>query len=309
MGFYQRTRIPPLHHRARVALVAMAGALFLLAILLATAAPGQAAPVLQAGTPGDQGAQLFQTKCAGCHTIGNGKLVGPDLKDVTQRRDEGWLKNFVTDPSKVFAANDPTATQLLGAYNGLRMPTLGLAPAEVDALIAYLRGGNGPAVTSSPAANRAAGSAAAGRSLFTGSVALSGGGPACMSCHTVQEGLGSLGGGSLGPDLTHVAARYSAAGLTAALNTIAFPTMLGPFTNRPLTAQEQANLVAYFVQVDQQGPPVANFSPGTLTAETWRMLGLSLAGTAALFILLMIFWPRQRLSVSERLRRKAARRA
>jgi mono/diheme cytochrome c family protein len=307
MGFYHRTRIPPLHHHTRVARLALAGFAFALVAVLALVVPGQAAPVLQAGTPGDQGTQLFQAKCAGCHTIGNGKLVGPDLKDVTQRRDEQWIKTFVTDPSKVFAANDPTAAKLLGEYNGLRMPTLGLSSAEVDALVAYLRGGSGPAVTSSSPANETAGNPEAGRQLFAGGVALSGGGPACMSCHTAQ-GTGSLSGGSLGPDLTHVVGRYGAAGLAAALNNIAFPTMTGPFTNRPLTTQEQADLVAYFSQTDRQQPPVADFAPGALTAATGRIVGLALTGTAALFILLAIFWPRQRLSVSERLRRKAARR-
>jgi mono/diheme cytochrome c family protein len=308
MGFYHRTRIAPLHQHVRLALLTIAGAALAIATLLALAVPGQAAPILQAGTPGDQGAQLFQTKCTGCHTIGNGKLVGPDLKDVTQRRDEQWIKNFVTDPSKVFAANDPTATKLLSEYNGLRMPTLGLSSAEVDALVAYLQGGSGPAVTSSPSANQAAGNPETGRQLFTGGVALAGGGPACMSCHTTQ-GTGGLSGGSLGPDLTHVAGRYGAPGLAAALNNIAFPTMVGPFTNRPLTAQEQVDLVAYFSQADQQQPPVTNFAPGALTAATGRMVGLALVGAATLFILLAIFWPRQRLSVSERLRRKAARRA
>ena len=28
----------------------------------------------------------FKTNCMSCHTIGGGRLVGPDLKDVSQRR-------------------------------------------------------------------------------------------------------------------------------------------------------------------------------------------------------------------------------
>ncbi len=303
----RRCPIPATQRRSNLIPLALAGATLLLVMLLASAIPGMAAPITQAGTPGDQGAQLFQAKCTGCHTIGQGKLVGPDLKDVGQRRDAQWIKNFITDPSKLFDARDPTATQVLSQYNGLRMPTLGLSPSEVDALVAFLRAGTIVA-PSSPAGTQAAGNPAAGRLLFTGRASLAGGGPACMSCHTVA-GTGGLAGGSLGPDLTHVAARYGAAGLAAALQTIAFPTMLGPFTGRPLTAQEQADLVAFFGQADQQQAPVANFAPGALTAGTWRVLGLALAGTAGLFIVLAIFWPRQRQSVSERLRRNAARRA
>lgn len=29
----------------------------------------------------EEGEQIFKQKCAGCHTIGGGRLVGPDLKE------------------------------------------------------------------------------------------------------------------------------------------------------------------------------------------------------------------------------------
>src|SRR3989337_709452 len=47
----------------------------------------------------------------------------------------------------------------------------------------------------------------AGRALFTGARRLENGGPACMSCHSVA-GLGALGGGALGPDLTLAYNKY-----------------------------------------------------------------------------------------------------
>ncbi len=47
----------------------------------------------------------------------------------------------------------------------------------------------------------------AGRKLFTGETSFSSGGPPGMSCHNV--GVGALGGGSLGPDLTKVWATKS----------------------------------------------------------------------------------------------------
>ena len=37
----------------------------------------EAAPIGQSGTVGET---IFQTKCAACHSIGGGKLVGPDLQ-------------------------------------------------------------------------------------------------------------------------------------------------------------------------------------------------------------------------------------
>ncbi|HVA99001.1 MAG TPA: cytochrome c, partial [Bacteroidia bacterium] len=36
------------------------------------------------------GKELFQNNCKTCHTIGHGKLVGPDLKGVADRRQESF---------------------------------------------------------------------------------------------------------------------------------------------------------------------------------------------------------------------------
>lgn len=270
------------------------------------AVPVQAGSLAQAAGPGPQdgqsaqGAQIFQTKCTACHTIGKGKLVGPDLKDVTQRRDAQWIKSFITDPNKMFS-NDPTAQQLLKENNNVKMPTLGLSPAEVDALIAYLGGPSPISGGGTVTGTVAAGNALGGGQIFQGTLGLSGGGPACIACHTVG-GTGTLGGGALGPDLTHVAQRYGQPGLAAALQTIAFPTMVGPFTNRPLSPTEQADLVAFFVQADQQQVAVPPITPGALTTNTWLVLAIASGGTAALFIVLSLFWPRQRQSISARLR-------
>ena len=84
-----------------------------------------------------KGAQLFQTKgCTACHTIGNGKLVGPDLKGVTKTRTAAWLTRWLTDPAKMLKT-DRTAQALEKQY-GLPMPNQNLTGAEIKALIAFL---------------------------------------------------------------------------------------------------------------------------------------------------------------------------
>ncbi len=275
-----------------------------LVVLLSLAGPlsrVEAAPMLQSGGPGET---LFQAKCAACHTIGGGKLVGPDLQDVTARRDAAWLKSFIADPNKLFAAHDPIAQQLLAESNNVKMPALGLTAAEVDALIAFL-GRASPAADSAaaPAVQPAAavGSPAAGQHLFTGESQLGNGGPACIACHSVN-GIGALGGGALGPDLTHATQRYPGPGLATVLENIAFPTMVGPFENRPLTPQEAADLAAFMAQADQRGVLIPAAAAGAITAHTWWVLTVGLIGALALTILLAIFWPRQRQSISARLR-------
>ena len=295
----------PLHGFSRPGLAGFLRAAFLgIIVLAALAVPVVDVDATQAGQGSAPGETLFQAKCAACHTIGKGKLVGPDLKDVTTRRDAQWLKRFIADPNALFAANDPTAQQLLSENNNIKMPNLGLTDAEVDALITYLKGASAPtgtAVTPAPEATAAMGNPAVGMRLFTGEARLGNGGPACIACHTVQ-GAGGLGGGALGPDLTHVAQRYPEPGLSSVLGNIAFPTMVGPFTNRPLTPKEQADLVAFFAQADQGQAPVSAVAAGAITANTWRLLGIGLAGAAGLFSLLAVFWPQQRQSISARLR-------
>src|SRR5512133_1294388 len=173
----------------------LSASLLVVTLLLAlTSSPAVAGPVVQtraepAAQTGPEGEALFQARCVGCHTIGQGRLVGPDLQGVSGRRDPAWLKSFIADPSRLFAANDPTAQQLLKDSNGVKMPTLGLSPAQVDALLAYLAGpgsasGAAPAAAA-PAAPSTAGDPAVGQLLFTGSRPLMAGGPACLACHSV----------------------------------------------------------------------------------------------------------------------------
>jgi mono/diheme cytochrome c family protein len=87
----------------------------------------------------EPGQQIFQSLCAACHTIGKGKLVGPDLAGVSSRREESWLKRQIKEPDRLLAENDPIAMQLLQESNNVPMVPLGLSDADVVAVIAYLK--------------------------------------------------------------------------------------------------------------------------------------------------------------------------
>ncbi len=86
----------------------------------------------------DPGQMMFKRICAPCHTIGVGDRVGPDLRDVSARRDHAWLVNFIKNPKKAFAQNDPIALALEARFPGVRMPILGLTEPDVEEVIAYL---------------------------------------------------------------------------------------------------------------------------------------------------------------------------
>lgn len=244
----------------------------------------EASPPSQSPT---EGQAIFQTTCTGCHTIGGGTLVGPDLKGVTTRRTKEWLTNWISAPDKVIASQDPTAMQLLAQHNNLQMPNLGLTPNQVASLIAFLD--TATAAPSSPAqpqvASAVAGDPVPGKALFTGAQRLQNGGPPCMGCHSVGP-IGALGGGVLGPDLTGAYTKYGGdAGLQAFLNSTPTVTMNAVWTRQPLTPQEQANLVAFLKQASVSERP----------ADAVGQLALAAAGGAILLLALAQFYWRKRL--------------
>jgi len=87
----------------------------------------------------DKGAYLFATRCAACHTIGNGDKIGPDLLGVTSVRDLNWLRRTISEPDKLIAEKDPIAMALFKQYKEVQMPRLGLAEADVNVLIDFMK--------------------------------------------------------------------------------------------------------------------------------------------------------------------------
>jgi protein SCO1 len=87
----------------------------------------------------DKGAYLFATRCAACHTIGNGDKIGPDLLGVTSVRDLNWLRRTITEPDKLIDEKDPIATALFKKYNEVQMPRLNLAEADVNVIIDFMK--------------------------------------------------------------------------------------------------------------------------------------------------------------------------
>src|SRR5215469_7707434 len=84
------------------------------------------------------GQVLFKRICAPCHTIGVGDRVGPDLRNVTARRDRAWLTSFIRNPKKMFADKDPIVLALAEKFPGVRMPVLGISDTDAQELLSYL---------------------------------------------------------------------------------------------------------------------------------------------------------------------------
>jgi cytochrome c2 len=89
-------------------------------------------------TGAEAGRKIFRTRgCVFCHTVGAGKLLGPDLKGEGTRRDERFLREWLADPAAMVRAN-PELAQLPQVYDGIVMPNQNLSPEEITALVGYL---------------------------------------------------------------------------------------------------------------------------------------------------------------------------
>lgn len=86
----------------------------------------------------ERGERLFRVRqCTACHRVGGGRLVGPDLEGVTERRSFPWLYHMVTSPDSMLR-NDPEAKELLGEYF-TPMTDQGVTSEEFRAIYEYLR--------------------------------------------------------------------------------------------------------------------------------------------------------------------------
>jgi len=84
------------------------------------------------------GRELF-TVCAACHTIGGGKLIGPDLKGVNERHDEAWLIKFIQNSQEMIQSGDETAVKLFAEYKNIPMPPNNLTDDQVRTLLLYIK--------------------------------------------------------------------------------------------------------------------------------------------------------------------------
>ena len=204
-------------------------------------------------------ADFFRQNCMNCHTVGGGRITGPDLKNVTQRKDRPWLVKFLQDPKAMIESGDPYAQKLQGEARGVVMPTIaGMSPERAQLLLDMIEAESklarsqfaGLQISSRPFTPQ---EVAQGHALFVGDSKLAGGGPACISCHTMR-GLSGLSGGRLGPDLTLVYERLQGRkGLAQWLVAPASPTMGPVFKKQALKPDEILPLVAYFEAAAKQG--------------------------------------------------------
>jgi len=225
--------------------------------------------------PSEETIQFFKVNCFSCHTIGGGPLTGPDLKGLHERRDRDWSARFIRDPQAVLDSGDPYASALVAEYRGTVMPSLPGIDARLAGKLYDLvqvesarekSRFEGIKVSDRPLTDA---DVAAGRELFMGGAAFTAGGPACVACHTLA-GIGGLGGGKLGPDLTGAYSRLEGRkALGAWLAAPPSPVMQPLFTGHELNEDEILALIAYLKDAAGQGEREADS-----TSLTFILLGI-----------------------------------
>lgn len=232
-------------------------------------------------TSAQDATDFFRQNCVSCHTIGGGRLTGPDLKDVSARKDREWLARFMMNPQVIISQGDPYAQQLVEEARGVVMPQIvGLTRDRADSLLDLIEAESkleqsqfaGTQVSDKPFTLE---EISRGRSYFLGEQRLANGGPPCISCHTAKE-LGGLSGGRLGPDLSRVFERLEGRrNLAAWLSAPATPTMAPIYKQHAMKQEEVLSLVAYLEDQAMRGGE--DMSAAGLT---FLLIGLGGAGLA-----------------------------
>lgn len=210
------------------------------------------------------GEQLFNSMCSACHSIGGGRLVGPDLAGVTDRRTQEWLQSFVQSSQTLVTSGDADAVALFEAFNGMVMPDFSLTDAQITQVMGYIgaKGSSVDVVADEHADGATAKQAVSteplsmehvirGRELFQGTNRFENGGPSCNACHDVKHDA-VIGGGILAAELTTVFSRMGGGGVGAILGQAPFPVMQAAYKKNALTENEITYLIAFLQDADEQ---------------------------------------------------------
>lgn len=229
-----------------------------------------------AQSPAD-GESVFNANCGTCHSTGTNTIIGPGLSGLADRAtSDGYIRDSIMNPGAV----------IVDGFPNIMPATLGasLSSDDLDDLIAYLgtfstsgAGAPEPAVISAAASE---GDAERGENLFTGPTRFENKAPACSACHS-SSGIGALGGGTLGPDLTGA---YNKLGEAMILWPETVAPMSPIFIERPLTEQEKTDLLAFFKSADITTRE---------TTQVFQLFGLAVAGTLIIALFTHLIWRRR----------------
>jgi mono/diheme cytochrome c family protein len=204
----------------------------------------------------DEGKELFTKLCSPCHTINKGRLVGPDLAKISDKRSPEWLVSFIQSSQTLIKSGDSDANAIYKEYNNLLMPDQPVNASQANIILDYIKNAGSGEATSAVNVidileNATVDNIIVGRLLFSGEQRLENGGASCISCHMVKDD-NVFSYGTLAKDLTETYETMGSNGVSAILKSPPFPAMAVTYVNNPLTNAEILNLTAYLRSVSKE---------------------------------------------------------
>lgn len=213
------------------------------------------------------GEAVFKQNCSACHSVGKGRLVGPDLKGVTSKRTEEWLTKFIKSSQGLIKSGDADAKAIFEEFGKITMPDQNLADADIKAIIEFIKS-KSPAeeIAQTPAQETISQATQqepeknssdankedinAGLNLFTGKQRFTNKGAACTSCHHAD--FDGVIGGSLAKELTTVHGNMGDAGIKGILSSPPFPAMATTYKEKAITDEEIYQITAFLNHVNKE---------------------------------------------------------
>jgi nitrite reductase (NO-forming)/hydroxylamine reductase len=200
------------------------------------------------------GKAIWETKCLACHTIGEGKRVGPDLKGVTALRDHDWLVRWIDDPLGMLQTDD-LAKKLLAENSGVPMSDPGLDRGQAEQVLAYIESASGTPGAARPAEKPLTADEfeQAKRLYFD----------RCSGCH------GVLRTGATGPNIEPArTSQIGTQGVKLAL-TNGLPGGMPAWGRLGVLTDYQIDMIARYVQMPPPEPPERGLD---VIRASWKLL-------------------------------------
>lgn len=217
-----------------------------------------------------EGRILFEKHCTVCHLIGEGKLVGPDLMGVAQKRERDWLVRFIANSQQMIKSGDPIAVELFKEYNNSIMPTFAqLSVGEINNIIDYIENWQPPVIEEFTVdVNKRTGFThkeyLRGQRLFHGLIPLENGGLFnCTNCH-VTKTLDTLNWNPSAADLANAFMDVKATNIYEAMALPASQHMEQAHQGIKMSEEELYYVAAYLSHFDEEGLEEHNIFPKKL---------------------------------------------
>jgi len=258
------------------------------------------------------GATLFKS-CTACHSIGGGRMIGPDLKGITKRRTNDWLVSFIQSSSKLISSGDTDAKAIFKEYNNVPMPNNALTSEQINLILSHIDGGKAGLAAIDPKLaalqhkidsllkTNSHQDIYTGYELFNGKRRFQNGGASCTSCHNVT--YNTIGkGGTLAKDLSKAYIRLGGfAGIKGIIASPPFPSMMKTYKNSPVTDEENAYLQLFLKDADVQNPELV------FMEKSWFLHSALLLAFLITLTITLLWFKRKHRSVNDSIIKRQVR--